>query len=229
MKRRRLAIVGMGKMGRAVDELAEAHGFDVVARIGRGNQAIDARTLSGAEVAIEFTSPASAPGNVRALIAAGCPVVSGTTGWQAEMEAVTASVKKAGGALMWESNFSVGAHLFFNLVSKAAAGAAQAGFDAHLVETHHTAKKDAPSGTARTAAEHARAAGLELPITSVRVGSVPGVHELILDAPYEQLRIEHVVRDRKVFASGALQAARWIIGKKGVFRMSDMTREESRA
>jgi 4-hydroxy-tetrahydrodipicolinate reductase len=231
MKRLKLAIVGMGKMGRAVDELSSAHGFDVVARFGRGGAAIDAASLAGADVAIEFTEPTQAAANIRALVSAGCPVVSGTTGWGHELDAIANEVGTARGALFWESNFSMGAHLFFSLVASAAEAlsASPYQFAAHLVETHHAAKKDAPSGTARTAAERAASNGLQVPITSVRVGSVPGVHDLLLDAPYEQLRIEHVVRDRRVFASGALSAARWIIGRKGVFRMADMTASSGQA
>ena len=227
MSAAKLAIVGLGRMGHAVDELAASHGFEVVARIGRerGAVAIDHAALGGADVAIEFTEPAEAPRNIRALVAAQCPVVCGTTGWTKDFDAIAAEVVRSGGALFWESNFSVGAHLFFSLVATAAQAmrASATAFSPHLIETHHTAKKDAPSGTARTAAERAAAAGVDVPITSVRVGSVPGVHELILDAPFEQIRIEHMVRDRKVFASGALTAARWLIGRKGVFRMTDMT------
>lgn len=223
----KLAIVGLGKMGRAVEDLAERHGFDVVARIGRerGEAAkIDRDSLHGADVAIEFTEPSSAPANVRALIVAGIPVVSGTTGWNDQLPAVAREVARAGGALIWESNFSPGAQMLLALLATAATSLARApgGFAPHIVETHHAAKKDAPSGTARTLAERAESLGVKMPITSIRVGTVPGTHEIILDAPYEQIRIEHVVRDRRVFASGALMAARWLIGKRGVFRMSDV-------
>jgi 4-hydroxy-tetrahydrodipicolinate reductase len=228
MTRPKLAIVGLGKMGRAVDELAAAHGFDVVARLGRegGSAArIDGAALHGADVAIEFTEPSAAPANVRALIAAGCPVVTGTTGWADQLPAVIREVERAGGAMIWESNFSPGAQMLLALLATAATSLARApdSFAPHIIETHHAAKKDAPSGTARTLAERGEALGVKMPITSVRVGNVPGTHEIVLDAPYEQIRIEHVVRDRRVFASGALLAARWLIGKRGVFRMSDVT------
>ena len=98
-----------------------------------------------------------------------------------------------------------------------------AGFDAHLVETHHTEKKDAPSGTGRLLADRAgAAAGRTVPVTSVRVGQVPGTHELVLDAGFEQVRLVHEARDRRVFAAGALAAARWLVGRTGVFTMDDM-------
>lgn len=234
MTRAKLAIVGLGKMGRAVDELSAEHGFHVVARLGReGGSAtrIDRAALNGADVAIEFTEPASAPANVRALIAAGCPVVTGTTGWNDQLAEMTREVERAGGAMIWESNFSPGAQMLLALLATAATSLARGpgSFAPHIVETHHAAKKDAPSGTARTLAERAEALGVRMPITSVRVGSVPGTHEIVLDAPYEQIRLEHVVRDRRVFASGALQAARWLIGKRGVFRMADVTGTGQRA
>ena len=228
MSRSKLAIVGLGKMGRSIDELADAHGFEVVARIGRERGAtpsIDRESLHGADVAIEFTEPASAPANIRALVAAECPVGSGTTGWNDQLPAIARETEKAGGALIWESNFSPGAQLLLALLTTAATSLARSpgGFAPQIIETHHAAKKDAPSGTARTLAERAEGLGVKLPITSIRVGSVPGTHEVVLDAPYEQLRIEHLVRDRRVFASGALIAAKWLIGKRGVFRMSDVT------
>jgi 4-hydroxy-tetrahydrodipicolinate reductase len=225
MTRSKLAIVGLGKMGRAVDELADSHGFDVVARLGRADGSattITRESLRGADVAIEFTEPSAASANVRALIAAGCPVVTGTTGWSDQLAAVTKEVERAGGAMIWEANFSPGAQLLLALLGTAATSLARApgSFAPSIIETHHVAKKDAPSGTARALAERAESLGVKVPITSIRVGNVPGTHEIILDAPYEQLRLEHVVRDRRVFASGALLAARWLIGKRGVFRMS---------
>jgi 4-hydroxy-tetrahydrodipicolinate reductase len=116
-------------------------------------------------------------------------------------------------------------HLFARIVEHAAGLVARshAGFDSHLVETHHNQKLDAPSGTARALADRAaRAAGKPLPITSIRVGSVPGTHEVIFDGAFEQIRLEHIARDRRVFATGALTAARWLVGKHGVFTLDDM-------
>ena len=223
----RLAIIGLGKMGRAIEQLAAERGFDVVARIdphGGDATAVSRDALQGAEVAVEFTVPAAAPTNIRAALDAGCAVVVGTTGWYEERETLEAHARKVNSALLVAPNFSPGVAAFTEIV-RAAAKALKAapGFDAHLVETHHTAKKDAPSGTA-SSLERAAAAewGRPVPITSVRTGSVPGTHELVFDAPYEQLRIEHVARDRKVFAAGALSAAGWLIGRQGVFSLEDM-------
>jgi 4-hydroxy-tetrahydrodipicolinate reductase len=224
----RLAVVGDGKMGQAIASLAAEHGFEVVALLGEPQvlpQGITKSLLGGADVAVEFTVPKFAAANVRGCIAAGCPVVSGTTGWDAERMKVEAEVRANRGALMWAPNFSIGVHLFARMVEHAAriVGRANAGFDAHLVETHHNQKLDAPSGTARSLADRAeKAGGKPVPVTSVRIGNVPGTHEVIFDGAFEQIRLEHVARDRRVFATGALAAAHWLIGKQGVFTLDHM-------
>ena len=224
----RLAVIGDGKMGRAVASLAGEHGFDVGAPLGEAQvlpHGITKALLDGADVAIEFTVPQAAAANIRACVDAGCPVVCGTTGWDDARPSVEAYVRSKGGALLWSPNFSVGVHLFTRIVEDAARMVAEShsGFDAHLVETHHGGKVDAPSGTARSIAERAaRALGKPLPITSVRVGHVPGTHEVVFDGAFEQIRLEHVARDRRVFAAGALTAARWLIGKRGVFTLDQM-------
>jgi 4-hydroxy-tetrahydrodipicolinate reductase len=148
----------------------------------------------------------------------------GTTGWYAELPAVRDEARHRGGALLTAPNFSLGVAVFSHLVAEAARRfAALPGFDAHLVEIHHAAKKDAPSGTAVVLADAAsRARGAPVPITSVRTGSVPGTHELLFDAQFEQVRLVHEARDRRVFAEGALAAARWIIGRQGIFTMEDL-------
>ena len=226
--RLRLAVIGDGKMGRAVASLADAHGFDVVALLGESQLAprgVTRDLLDAADVAVEFTIPAAAAAHVRACVALGVPVVCGTTGWDAERAAVADDVVAAHGALLWAPNFSIGVHLFTQLVEDAArlVTAANAGFDAHLVETHHAAKVDAPSGTARLLAERAaRALGHALPTTSIRLGSEPGTHEVIFDAPFERITLTHMARDRRVFAAGALSAARWIVGRHGVFTLDHL-------
>ena len=229
----RLAIIGYGKMGRAIEQLAPERGFEVVSRIdphGGDAASVSRDALSGAEVAVEFSTPASAAGNIGAAIAAGCPVVVGTTGWYEHRADIEQRVADAAGALLIAPNFSIGVAAFTEIVKAAARALSSApGFDAHLVETHHGAKKDAPSGTAASLEKAARAEwGKEIPITSVRVGSVPGTHEFVFDAAFEQIRIEHVARDRRVFADGALLAATWLISggqrRKGVFSMQDVLR-----
>lgn len=224
----RIALVGDGKMGRAIADLARERAFVVTSMIGAADngdaRAITRERLGDAEVVIEFTEPGAAPSNIVAAVKAGYPVVTGTTGWAKELDRVVRDVTAANGALIHAPNFSIGVNLFLALA--AAAGKIMRGapeFDSHIVETHHSAKKDAPSGTA-VALERAVAntLGRNVPTTSVRTGSVPGTHELTFDGAFEQIRIAHTARDRRVFADGALRAAAWIRGKRGVFTMRDV-------
>ena len=228
MSQLRIALVGDGKMGRAINDLARERGIVVTAMLGAGNndggKSITRENLGDAETVIEFTEPHAAPANILAAVRAGYPVVTGTTGWGSDLASVSAEVAKANGALVHAPNFSIGVNLF--LAIAAAAGRimkAAPEFDAHLVETHHSAKKDAPSGTA-IAIEREASAGLSrsIPITSVRTGSVPGTHELSFDGAFEQIRLTHTARDRRVFADGALRAADWVRGRTGVFTMRDV-------
>ena len=222
----KLAIIGFGRMGRVVEQLAPDRGFEVVRRIDPESGdagAVSAETLRGADVAIEFSTPASAPANVRACVDAHCPVVVGTTGWYDRRGEIESYARDRQGALLVASNFSVGVAAFFEIARAAARQLKRTGFEAHIVETHHSAKKDAPSGTAASLEQLVELDwGRDVPITSIRVGAVPGTHELIFDAAFEQIRVEHVARDRRVFADGALLAARWIIGRTGVFTMNDV-------
>ena len=223
----RVALIGMGRMGRALATLAPERGMDVVARIdpAAGDATwITREALAGADVAIEFSVPEAAVANVRACVQAGCPVVVGTTGWYDALPALRAEVEAAGGALLTAPNFSIGVAIFHEVVREAARRfAAVEGFESHMIETHHSAKKDAPSGTAASLAHAAdEASRRRMDITSVRVGSVPGTHEIVFDAPFEQVRLIHEARDRRVFAEGALAAARWLVGRKGVFTMKDV-------
>lgn len=227
MTARKIAVIGDGKMGKTIAEMAKDRGWTVTTVLGEkenpDGSGITRESLKGADVAIEFTEPKSAARNARACVAAGCPVVVGTTGWYDLLDAVTAEVKKAGGALLWSANFSIGIQIFLDLARRAGSLVADIeGWDAHIVETHHTAKKDAPSGTAIVIEQAAREGlGRKVAITSIRTGSVPGTHELILDSQSEQLTLTHAVRDRAVFAAGALAAADWLVGKRGVFTMRD--------
>ena len=224
----RIAVIGDGKMGRAVADLARERGMTVAAVIGLDDNpdgaAITRERLGNTDVLIEFTEPEAAPTNIEHALRAGYPVVSGTTGWAEHFSRVSSVVAETNGALVHAPNFSVGVNVF--LAIAAAAGhvmKSATGFDAHIVETHHAAKKDAPSGTA-LALERAVSSGLghAVPITSVRTGHVPGTHELSFDGAFEQIRLTHLARDRRVFADGALLAAAWIQGRRGVFTMRDV-------
>lgn len=227
MSARKIAVIGDGKMGKTIAEMAKGRGWTVTIVLGEkqnpDGSGITRESLKGADVAIEFTEPKSAVRNIRACVSAGCPVVVGTTGWYDSLDALTAEVKQANGAVLWSANFSIGIQIFLDLARRAGALVADIeGWDAHIVETHHSAKKDAPSGTAIVLEQAAREGlGRKTPITSVRTGAVPGTHELILDSQSEQLSITHTVRDRAVFAAGALAAADWLVGKRGVFTMRD--------
>lgn len=225
----RIALIGDGKMGRAIAERAAERGHTVTAMLGvAGNAAgagIDRNRLGMPDVAIEFTEPSAAFANVMACLHAGVPVVVGTTGWYERLDEVVGEVQRMNGSLFWAPNFSVGVAVI--AAAMEAAGAALRGlpgFDVHLVETHHAAKKDKPSGTAAMLAERAgRALGRDVPVTSIRTGHVPGTHELVIDAPFEQLRLVHEARDRRVFADGAISAAEWLRARgSGVFTMRDI-------
>lgn len=223
-----IAVIGDGKMGRTVAEMVQQRGWHLTAMLdqehNRNGAGITRRALGDPDVAIEFTEPGSAIPNIMACIHEGVPVVVGTTGWYDSIEAIASAVNDEGAALLWAPNFSIGVNLFLELAHDAAEIMSRAPeFSAAMVETHHSAKKDAPSGTALAiAGAMEKSLGKKLPVTSVRTGSVPGTHELIFDGQFEQITMRHEARDRRVFADGALRAAQWLIGKKGIFTMRDV-------
>lgn len=225
----RVAIIGDGKMGRTIAALAAERGDEVTAVLGeaenRSGHGISRTRLGDPDVAVEFTEPAAAVANVLACARERIPVVVGTTGWYSELARVTAELERARSAMLWAPNFSVGVAILTRAAEVAGAALRRAaGFDVHLVETHHAAKKDRPSGTAAAlAAAVASGLGRDVPITSIRTGQVPGTHEIIFDAAFEQVRLVHEARDRRVFADGALVAARWLAGRTGgVYTMRDV-------
>jgi 4-hydroxy-tetrahydrodipicolinate reductase len=222
-----IAVIGDGKMGRTVAQMVQERGWHLTAMLdaehNKGGAGITRRALGDPDVAIEFTEPGSAVANIMACIHEGVPLVVGTTGWYSSLPLITEAVNEEGGSLLWAPNFSVGVAAFVELAREAARIVSKSGFSAALVETHHSAKKDAPSGTALAIANAMQGEmGKELPVTSIRTGSVPGTHELIFDAPFEQIVMRHEARDRRVFADGALRASEWLRGKKGVFTMRDV-------
>jgi 4-hydroxy-tetrahydrodipicolinate reductase len=225
---RTVAIIGDGKMGQAIRELAMDKGWRVSAVIGERESAegvgISRKSLGEPDVAVEFTQPDAAVANAIACLRCAVPVVVGTTGWYESLPEVSRIAAETGTPLLWSPNFSLGINVMIE-VARYAAGLMRnlEDFDAHIIEIHHTRKKDAPSGTAIMIGKAASDA-LERPIptTSIRTGSVPGTHELVFDGAFEQLSIAHEARDRRVFAEGALTAADWLIGKKGVFTMRDV-------
>lgn len=228
MSQRSIAIIGDGKMGQAIRDLAQAKGWKISALLGEresaGGSGITRSTLGDADVALEFTEPKAAVANITAALRAGVPVVAGTTGWYQELPAVTRVANESGTALLWSPNFSLGVNALIELARYAGTLMRPLEeFDAHIVETHHSQKKDAPSGTAIAIAQAtSEGLGRAVPTSSIRTGSVPGTHELIFDGVFEQLSLTHIARDRRVFAEGALAAADWLVGKRGVFTMRDV-------
>lgn len=224
----RLLIVGNGRMGRAVAMLAAARGHETTI-VGREENARGrALTLERArahDAAIEFTRPDAAPANVERLITAGIPVVTGTTGWDAELPRISALVEARKGALLHAANFSVGVQLFLRAARALGAEfAGREGFDGFILEEHHASKRDAPSGTARVLRQRLREADpvREYPITSVRAGAIPGTHTVSLDGPFETVTLQHTARTRDGFAAGALAAAEWLPGRTGVYTFEAM-------
>jgi 4-hydroxy-tetrahydrodipicolinate reductase len=222
-----IAIVGHGRMGREVAQLARERGHEIHAVIGSGEPL---GAAAGADVAVEFTTPGAVVGNLLALARLEVPVVTGTTGWHERLDEVRAGIEGAEALLLHASNFSIGAQVFFRAAADLARRVAgQPGFDGFIVETHHAAKLDAPSGTALRLQRgvHGADAARHVPITSVRAGHVPGTHELVYDAVHETVRLEHSARSRTVFAAGALAAAEWLAaeharGRRGVLTFEEM-------
>lgn len=213
----KIAIVGYGKMGRMVERAAEASGHAIHARIDAGD---DLALAAGADAAIEFTEPRAAVANIVRLAELGVPVVSGTTGWLDSLGDVTAKIEQQRGALVWSANFSIGVNLFARLVETAAGlFADHPGYEAWAWEIHHSAKKDAPSGTLKQLTGAMRAAGYTRRIdeSSSRAGAVPGTHEIGFDAAEDTITLRHTARNREGFARGAVKAAEWIRGKQGVY------------
>jgi 4-hydroxy-tetrahydrodipicolinate reductase len=216
-----LAIVGYGKMGRLIDQLAPEYGFIVTARIDVDRN----ESLQGADVAVEFSIPASVVSNVAKVVALGIPVVVGTTGWLDHFAEVKAIVDQNNSALVWSPNFSVGMNIFARLVSEAARlFKNEKEYGAWAWEIHHSTKKDAPSGTLLKLVEQMRASGFERPIDtgSNRAGAHPGTHEIGFDSAADTITLRHTARSREGFARGALKAAQWIIGRKGCYEFSDV-------
>ena len=218
----KLAIIGYGKMGRLIEQLAPEYGFASVVAIDIGE---DFAKAAGADVAIEFTAPEAVPGNIEKLAAMKLPVVVGTTGWLRHMDDVRAAVEKNGSALVWSPNFSVGVNVFLRVAREAARLLAdEKEYGAWAWEIHHDTKKDAPSGTMIKLVEEMKAAGYarNIDVSSNRAGRHPGTHEIGFDSAADTITLRHTARSREGFARGALKAAQWIVGKQGVFEFSDV-------
>ena len=226
----RLLLIGHGRMGRLVESLAAAHGATVagVVTSQSGADAISAGEYGDVDVAIDFSLPGAVRSNLTQLAAKKVDVVIGTTGWQADETACREIAARAGIGVVAAANFSLGMHIFREVVERAArlfAGRADVG--AWIHELHHSAKKDAPSGTALLLRGAMEAAGYArtIDVSATRAGAIPGTHTVGFDGPSETVTLTHTVRDRAVFAHGALEAAKWLKGRRGWFTVRDMIKE----
>jgi 4-hydroxy-tetrahydrodipicolinate reductase len=224
----RILVLGHGRMGRLVDSLAPESGCEVVQIITSTGGAMAIETIDTdaqpIDVAIDFTTPDAVLANVIALGRRRINAVIGTTGWQGVEPDVRAAAEQSGIGVLAASNFSIGLHVFRRAVATAAAGfAADINVGAWIHEAHHMHKKDAPSGTALTlrAAVEQAGYGRQVDISSTRAGAIPGTHTVGFDSPAETVTLTHTVRDRAVFARGALDVARWLSGRRGWFTIDD--------
>jgi len=223
----RLGIVGAGKMGNEIAGVARARGHDVVWSLASGDnregQGLSPDRLALADAVFEFTAPGAAVGNLLLLAAAGSRVVCGTTGWAEELPRVAEAFRSGGGALVHATNFSIGMRHFLEVARAAAGLFPRAGYSSYLVEEHHAAKRDAPSGTARTlSAVIEKESGERPSVVSVRAGTVPGLHRLVFESPEDEVELIHRARGRAGFAKGAVWAAERIAGKSGVFEFGEL-------
>src|SRR5665213_2397006 len=218
----KLAIIGYGKMGRMVEQLAPEYGFESIVAIDIGD---DFAKAAGADVAIEFTTPDAALENIEKLAAMKLPVVVGTTGWLPQIDRVRAVVEKNGSALVWSPNFSVGVNVFLRVVREAAKLLAdEKEYGAWAWEIQHATKKDAPSGTIIKLVDEMTAAGYarNIDVSSNRAGRHPGTHEIGFDSAADTITLRHTARSREGFARGALKAAQWVLSRKGVYTFEEV-------
>jgi 4-hydroxy-tetrahydrodipicolinate reductase len=225
----RILLIGHGRMGQLIEQLAGDYGCEIagIADIDRPVPAV-LDSLKGSapiDVAIDFSQPDAVNDNLRELAARGVSVVIGTTGWQEHERDLRAVAAQAGIGVLAAANFSIGMHVFAVVVEQAARrfGALDR-VGAWIHEAHHSGKKDAPSGTALMLKKVMEDAGYlaSIDMSSTRAGSIPGTHEIGFDGPAETVTLTHTARDRSVFARGALDAAKWLHGRKGWFSMRDM-------
>jgi len=219
-----ILVLGKGKTGSLVAQVARERGHGVRALDITENEhasALTAPALAGVDVVIDFTAPEAAVENVRAVLALGCRIVVGTTGWYAHLEEWKALAAKRGGGLLYGTNFSIGVQKLFRLTAELAK---LDGYSFHITETHHVTKLDAPSGTAITLQQiiQANQPGAQVEITSHRVSDAMGEHIVAATGPDDYLELKHDVRSRRCLAMGAVRAAEWLHGKSGSWDFRDI-------
>jgi len=227
-----LAIVGYGKMGHLIEELASQYGCEVKLRLDIDNNAkfegLTKENFRGIDAVIEFSTPSAAPENIERVAQLGVNAVVGTTGWFGEMDRARKAVERAGTGLVWSPNFSVGVNIFSQVVAELARRMSrQPEYGAWAWEIHHATKKDAPSGTLLALVETMKQNGYTRPIdtSASRAGAQPGTHEIGFDSTADTITVRHTARSREGFARGALRAARWVVGKKGFFDFRQIVSE----
>ncbi|MCR8668450.1 4-hydroxy-tetrahydrodipicolinate reductase [Aestuariibaculum sp. M13] len=229
----KIALLGYGKMGKTIEQIAIKRGHEIVLKVDKNDDSYD---ITQADVAIDFSIPTVAFNNISNCLNNGVPVISGTTGWLQDYDKAVALCKEKNGGFIYASNFSLGVNIFFEL-NKTLAKMMNTlkEYNVTMEEIHHTQKLDAPSGTAITLAEgiienHSgydkwkldEAAEKSLPIVAKRIEDVPGTHTINYESEVDTITIEHTAHNRQGFALGAVIAAEWIIGKQGVFNMNDV-------
>lgn len=227
----KLALIGGGAMGRLVSARASEEGHEIGAVVTSAHASLApeelADVLGGHDAAIDFTVADAVLLHVEACALAGVPLVEGTTGWNARVEEARGLVERHGGALVHGANFSVGVNLFYRVAARAAElFAAVEGYDPFIEEAHHSRKRDAPSGTAlrlrEIVTEHTGGTRREVPVASTRAGHIPGTHRVGFDSAADTVTLTHTARSREGFAAGAVLAARWIRGRRGVYEFAQM-------
>ncbi len=231
-----IALFGYGKMGKAIERIALERGHKIIAKI---DQSSDHTNFDLIDVAIDFSTPDAAYSNIKQAIDHTTPIISGTTGWLKKYDEIVSYCQQKNGSFLYASNFSLGVNLFFSLNKYLASLIQGFGYDTTIIETHHTQKLDAPSGTAISLAEQIlpftdkKQWGLqtnnpdELPIISKRIDKVTGTHQIIYSSAIDEIEIIHTAKNRKGFALGAVLAAEYIVNKKGIFTMNDVLGIES--
>ena len=228
----KIALLGYGKMGKTIEQIAVSRGHTIVLKIDQHTTNYD---ITQADVAIDFSVPTAAVGNLSNALKNNVPVISGTTDWLQDYDDIIRLCEERDGAFIYASNFSIGVNIFFELNKQLAKMMTQLEtYKINIEEIHHTQKLDAPSGTAITLAEGIiensdykkwslnQSDSETLPITSKRIADVPGTHSILYDSLVDSIEIKHTAKNREGFALGAVIAAEWILGKTGIFTMKDV-------
>jgi len=224
----RILVLGVGKTGKLVAEVAAQRGHSVHvldATENKDGAGLTAPFVAGFDVIIDFTTPEAVLTNMRACLATGAKMVIGTTGWYAKLPDMKALAERRGASLLYGTNFSIGVQKMFDLSKQMATALKDSGYTFSIAETHHSSKLDAPSGTAITLADTVKSAlgaGVEVPIHSTRTGEVAGIHSFVATGPDDSITLTHESTSRRPFAEGAVRAAEWLSTHTGVYDLRDI-------